>query len=435
VTPPVEIVDVSLAEVDPGLIAGFALERPVPGSSEGDRAGEAFGVRVEGWAVGAAKRVVAIEVKHDHLGFRWLPLLTKRDDVLTAIEAAKPFRRCGFEGALNTLALPPEFELAMNAVFEDETRVEVVRLRGRRRALEPVRDARLEPLMVSTLGRTGSTVLLRALDAHRGIVAYRPFQYEPKVVSYWLDLFLALSEPASYMSQVVQPSDPSEDWWLGRRAKAPELIDAHVQEWLGVAGVERLAAFCGESIEALYSRVADDARRGDALYFAEKLLPNAAPWLMWELFPAAREILLVRDFRDMACSIIAYNAAREMAAFGRDKVESDSEYVRQLGAGVTSLAREWRTNGRRAHLVRYEELITEPDRTLEAILEYLELGTEDLPDMKERLLDQGPAFEQHGTAPSAAESIGRWRHELGDELRQACDEAFGESLELFGYER
>ncbi len=46
-----------------------------------------------------------------------------------------------------------------------------------------------------------------------------------------------------------------------------------------------------------------------------------------EVYPRAQEVILVRDFRDMVASILAYNAKRGYTAFGREHVDNDEEYI------------------------------------------------------------------------------------------------------------
>ena len=41
---------------------------------------------------------------------------------------------------------------------------------------------------------------------------------------------------------------------------------------------------------------------------------------MWELYPRAREVILVRDFRDMVSSMFAFNAKRGFQGFRRGSV-------------------------------------------------------------------------------------------------------------------
>ena len=183
-------------------------------------------------------------------------------------------------------------------------------------------------------------MLVHLLGAHPAVVAYRPFRTEPRVASYWIGVLRALSEPASYRRQILQAQnlhDPT--WWLGREGRLPRrTLDREFQDWLGSDAVESLAELCRSRIDAVYSRIADLFDRPDATYFTEKFQPDAVPELVWELYPNAREIVLVRDFRDMLCSMLAFNAKRGIQGFGRQRADSDSEFVEEIGEAGFAIA-------------------------------------------------------------------------------------------------
>ena len=121
-----------------------------------------------------------------------------------------------------------------------------------------------------------------------------------------------LAEPSN-MVQSAHPDTFHNDVWHGpqpllRRRIADD--DVHGR-WFGREYVERLATFCQRSIDDWYTTVAETQGQSGARYFAEKhLWPNYIPVLMRELYPAAKEVFLVRDFRDMAHSIMAFDRKR-----------------------------------------------------------------------------------------------------------------------------
>ncbi len=86
---------------------------------------------------------------------------------------------------------------------------------------------------------------------------------------------------------------------------------------------------CQDSIEDWYTTLARNQSQDAPVYFAEKhMWPNFLPVLTWELYPQAKEIFLVRDFRDMVCSILAFDRKRGYPGFGRPEGKSDTDYVR-----------------------------------------------------------------------------------------------------------
>jgi hypothetical protein len=275
------------------------------------------------------------------------------------------------------------------------------------------------------------------LGAHPSVVAYRPFRVEPRVASYWMGVLRSLAEPASYRRQMQGRNLQDPTWWLGSEGRvARRTQDAELQDWLGSEAVRTLAAFAQSRIDDVYSRIATLQGHPDAAYFAEKYQPDAIPPLMWELYPDAREVVLVRDFRDMLCSILAFNAKRGVQGFGRDRASTDADFVDQMGKPADALAQSWRRRSGKAHLVRYEDLVSRPAETIETLLDYvgIDSGEQVVRALLNELAEAGDDAVRHRTTSAGtSESVGRWRAELGPELLARCEQAFGPALEAFGY--
>jgi hypothetical protein len=343
----------------------------------------------------------------------------------------------GFAGSLGMLSFPPRFELTVSAVFDEQARVGLGSLRGRRATLRSSFEPALQPAMITTMGRSGSTVLARVLEAHPQIVAYRPLEYEPRVSSYWIEMMRTLAEPASYRLQIVHGSG-APGWWLGADQGAPARRgDTEMLDWMGSAGVEALAGFCQSRIEAFYARHAEREGRADAVYFAEKFfLPHVGP-LMRELYPGAREIVLVRDFRDMIASMLAYDAKRGARGLAAGNFRSEADFVRRIGGSVERFLALWERRGDGAHLLRYEDLIQNPQETIAALLDHLQLeaGEQVRERMVSTIFEDRPEVLLHRTTGARDASIGRWRTDLDEELQRTCHEVLGPALESFGYPR
>ena len=268
----------------------------------------------------------------------------------------------------------------MRAVLEGGGQAPIGTVHGRRAPLRSSFEPRRHPVLVTTLGRTGSMLLMRLLSAHPEVLVYRPHRFEQRIASYWADLLLTLAEPASYIRQIAPPGDVEEPaWWLGREAPmAPSLRDSAVQEWLGGEAVESLAATFQQRIEATYDRIVATTDTRDAALFAEKSNLRASN-LLTELYPGSRELFLVRDFRDMVSSILSFNAKRGVQGFGRGNATSDAAYVASLGDWANRLVQAWERRRDSAHLVRYEDLVLDPERALGELLAYLgvDSGTQD----------------------------------------------------------
>ena len=426
----VEVLDVRLADLGARL-RGASLDAP----AAGDAAGDTYALDLRGWAVGTATQAaVAVEVACGDRLIARRSLDVERADVARHLGSDRTL--CGFFGPINALLLPVDFELAITAVLEDGTTCEFARVRGRRRRLGSPFRPTLEPLIVTTIGRTGSSMLVHLLGAHPQVVAYRPFLVEPRVLSYWMAVLGSLADPVSYRRQIQQARDLGEpDWWLGRQGPGPRPIhDPELHSWLGGEAVEELAGLCQARADAVYGRIAAGQGRSEASFFAEKCLPGAVPALAWELYEGCREVVLVRDPRDMLCSMLAYGSRPAVRGFGRREVASDAEFVPVVGEAIDALERDWRSRSDHAHLVRYEDLVLDRPGALRAMLAYAGLdGEEDVIESMLHSLDEASDADGHRTTSSAADSVGRWRRELDPDVQRLCNERFARPLDAFGY--
>jgi hypothetical protein len=183
--------------------------------------------------------------------------------------------------------------------------------------------------------------------------------------------------------------------WPDLGIDADELLERlRALDRLEPGGVVR-AAF------ALYAERRGKPRWGDAT-------PRYIRKMSWiqPLLPEARFIHLIRDVRDVALAV----------------TDGPPEPER-----ITRIAHRWRKKILRAREaapelaryveVRYEELADDPEATLRRICDFLELPWEP------------PIAGAVDLEPS-----GRWRTEMGDAERAACEEIAGDLIAELGYE-
>jgi hypothetical protein len=201
--------------------------------------------------------------------------------------------------------------------------------------------------------------------------------------------------------------------------------------------IEDLAAFCRNRIDSMYGEIARKFGRKGPVYFVEKTgITQILNPLIWDLYPRAQDVYLVRDFRDLFCSILAYNTKRGYNSFGREQVENDLQFVQNLGSQASALLHCWKRRSNNGYLLRYEELIKSPRTTLEALLEHLSLDSS--PATIEHMIQQASTTrdkvqKEHQTSPGPQASIGRWRREIPPALQQECRKVLDPFLTEFGY--
>jgi hypothetical protein len=424
------------ASAAPDLLRGSHIDVP----NAGDQ-GDLYVMDVVGWVVGLAAPVKAVELVYHGRPIRACAVRGVREDVAREV-GAPAGTECVFHARASLVGMKEEFELIVQAVLDDGRRAAIGRVHARHRPLRTGYEPQLRPIMLTCLGRSGTTWLMRLLASHPEIVVYRRHPYESAFAKYWVHMLRVLAEPSNHLYSSEPTTFHNYLWYVGNNPYHDEgIADQPVlREWFGRDYVERLAAFCQSSVDSWYQTVAATQGQAPPTYFAEKhLWPNYIPVLMWELYPSAKEVFMVRDFRDMTLSMLAFDRKRGFPGFGRPEGATDAEYVRgELSAMAHDISRSWESRRHKAHLVRYEDLVLESEAALAGLFEYLELDAGSAA-VRQVLAGAGagdaPELSAHRTSAGLRDSVGRWRREPDQDLVALCEEAFAGPLELFGYER
>lgn len=421
----VDAVEIHAEESD--YVHGAHIDRPAVGSGA-----DSYALLIVGWVLSKKIPVEHVEVLHEEQQVAVAPLDWERPDLAAGFPEVEGAGRSGYRLKLNTLRLAADFDLVLRAKLQDGTRLPLGRVHGRRRPLPAAPAEAIQPLMVNTIGRSGSTLLVTLLSSHPDVIAFSPFLKDARVSTYWVNVLQDLSEQASYLA----PFDPSQldtpHWWLnGGR----DLGDEELERWLGGEAIDSLAGLCQSQIETFYRHLGEPERPG---YFVEKYLPHqVVPDLLSELYPGAREVILVRDFRDLLCSVISFNRKRGWDAFGRSEGGDDAEYVRTtLRQSGELLVKRLRDGASSPQLVRYEDLVLSPEPTLVEL--FGQLGMNADPEIVRETIgrteESTADMAHHRTTSDPAASIGRWRDDLPEEIAAVCNEELGPLLREFGYE-
>jgi hypothetical protein len=410
------------------------LTSPVDGGTS-----RSAGLRVSGQVLAAAAPVQRIEAAiNGHVLASCVP-----DQATPHVAASHPAipwaGQCGFSLLVDTLILHRSFDFVLRAIFRDGTVINVAAITGERQALHSGYTPRLRPLIINSFGRTGTTLLMRTLAVHPQVIVYERPPYEIRGSKYWMHALRVLGSPADGTTQLGAAMQFHEDphaaggnpFYSTRFAAADE-----VEAWSGSNYLANLLAFCQRSIDGWYQVTAAAQKKPEAplVFFAEKHFPDLYPRLLRDIYPGAREIFLVRDFRDMIASMLAYNAKKGAGDFGRDRVGSDEAWLGYLRQNFAVLRSAWQERGEAGSLVRYEDLVRDPASVLTDLLE--NLGLDASQEMVDSLLPAtaAPELQGHGSSSSPAASIGRWRRDLSPTMQHLVAERFAGLLETFGYE-
>lgn len=423
---------VALAKLDTSALLAGEVARKAGDAESGDA------VRLVGWVVGRQAPVARVELWRDGTLLQAVAVGTDRTGIAPRYPEAPWAGKSGFQMLVKPADLASAAPAELRAVFPDGTSGTLASLWVHDEPLPHVDASFLQPLLVTSVARSGSTWLMQVLAEHPGIVAYRRYPYEMRPSLYWLHMFEVLSGVPDRARPIDHPkSFRRDDFIVGANPFHTEVLQEYpsLGEWSEQTYRDNLARFSQESIEQWYRHVAANQDQPDAVYFAEKRHPNAHTSALWDMYPGAREVILVRDFRDAATSALAFNERRGHQGFGRGRVDTDEEFLRTFWRAARALHRHWQRR-KATHMVRYEDLITAPDETLGALLEYLGLDADPatMAMMRERATGESASLRLHKTSGSTQSSLGRWRSDLDPALQPVADEMFHDLLVAFGYD-
>lgn len=214
------------------------------------------------------------------------------------------------------------------------------------------------------------------------------------------------------------------------------LVDSHRDFVLAADGVNRLLSLTDERrrsyLEAYRRRVSDAAGPGAPVTLDKLPLHTIFLPLISRLFPEARVIFMVRDPRDvcLSCFVQRFEINAAMAHF-LDLETTAQYYAAVMELGLDSLERL----PIRAIVVRYEQLVANPEPILRELIDFLGLPWDPaVLAYRSRVTGSHidtPSYRQV-SQPLYSSSIGRWRRYAGE--LEPIKQALAPLLSRLGYD-
>jgi hypothetical protein len=285
----------------------------------------------------------------------------------------------------------------------------------------------LLPILVDSVGRGGTTLMMQLLGTSSEIAFDRTYPFEHRYFSYLLEL-----------SDVLTRSDWDHDLWPGNPTAAlprdHQLVGPVPWKDRRMIAPDDLPPIAERAFALLWREFSERARvrmrqlgfEGSARYYAEKY-NGARRLLLRKDLPNLLVLPLLRDPRDTLVSAMAFDAKRAEGFLRFPPGEGVDQHLdrffkvhRARLRWLASFDGPW---------FSYERLATDlPSEA--ARLEEL-LGVRLDPEEVERRRGE---YKHHMTAATAAESVGRWKRELSPELIERFQAELGDELRALGYE-
>jgi hypothetical protein len=183
----VEIDDVEIGAPQPGKLRAFNLDAPRIGGRD------VYDIEFAGWVLGDGQAVEEVELHQAGTVLRRAPLDQQRSDVARDYPDVPGAGVSGFRTWLSVVGLEPETTLQIRAKLADGTRVRLGSVSLRHMPVQSGFEPTLQPIMLTTMGRAGTTWTMRLLSEHPEIVVHRWHPYELRTARYWWHMLKTLS--------------------------------------------------------------------------------------------------------------------------------------------------------------------------------------------------------------------------------------------------
>jgi hypothetical protein len=280
------------------------------------------------------------------------------------------------------------------------------------------------PVVVSSLGRSGSSLLQALIAAHPRAVGERSYPRECKYGQAVMTEALGIQLAGGIAETDWGARSPANPYFANMLRLSSLMQNGTANyEFLYSDLWELRRGFALEVTARLYRRFFPEhaARAG---FFVEKGSNVYSSVLAGYFYNKVRDVVLIRDPRDLAASAVSYNRSGAPADFTEFGSDFESA-VRTMGTQLQVLDEAQAYKGDIGLLVRYEDLVSDMPGVVGRI--FAHIGDEPSPAETETtiataLSELGSTYDRHRTSGASADrSIGRWKRDLTNAQKAICE--------------
>ncbi len=275
-----------------------------------------------------------------------------------------------FGGLISTFGLSRRNEIVLNVLLQGGENFTACRIEVECDLPRP-RPSAYAPILVNALPRSGTTWLASLLSEHPEVVIHRKYPFEVRQSVYWMSLLRILTNPYNNHKEQREMKFVADRNVTGGSPYYTGFLEDLVP-WYATTYGEELADFVRRMIEKFYRNIEDidGAGKGAARYFVEKFPGRVPAITMRWVFPAVRELYLIRNPFDVFRSIFRFNRKRGYPDFGEETFGRSEALFRHVALENREnlMFFEQRCAEGGGMIVKYEDLAADPQETLSQVL-------------------------------------------------------------------